>query len=404
MAGTRMHSERDSSSEDEDTRPTKGVRRTARSTAEAALVSAGSAMGLMGDLFRDFQAVLDAGVQLNEQSPPTALTYRQRKYRELFHQLSGIVPWVVDEIAKRGPRGTYLVARDLEDGRMSVRGSDLHGVKKAIVSWDQYNPVIPPDAKSVRGFNHPECGRLLCPVIYDWSDPEVRRGLQNGSRKYPAGAQDWPLVLWKDEQVDLENLPDGFLRNLRLIKAGRYSLLGPRSASQSIPGKSPARKPKAKVHRIRSITIGFIAYTAVLVHCSLSSQESFGDGTTAGTFPYEQFYQSLVRYVEETMTKDARFELLRWWTLQIFGIEDDYFDDDTSLPGPSDGPRSVMERMKAQEAARAAAVELARGHAAAVEAAQGLATLAITTGSLAPSSEPEAGSSTAVAPAGTSAV
>ncbi len=25
-------------------------------------------------------------------------------------------------------------------------------------------------------------------------------------------------MLWKDEKVDLENLPDGFLRNLRLIK------------------------------------------------------------------------------------------------------------------------------------------------------------------------------------------
>lgn len=51
----------------------------------------------------------------------------------------------------------------------------------------------------------------------------VRRGLQNGSSKYPAGAQDWPLVLWKDEKVDLENLPDGFLRNQRLIKVRRSS-------------------------------------------------------------------------------------------------------------------------------------------------------------------------------------
>lgn len=55
---------------------------------------------------------------------------------------------------------------------MSVRGTDLHGIKKAIVTWDQYNPTIPADAKSVRGFNHPECGHLLCPAVYDWSDPE----------------------------------------------------------------------------------------------------------------------------------------------------------------------------------------------------------------------------------------
>lgn len=45
----------------------------------------------------------------------------------------------------------------------------------------------------------------------------VRRALQNGSRKYPAGARDWPLVLWEDEKVDTENLSIGFLRNRRLL-------------------------------------------------------------------------------------------------------------------------------------------------------------------------------------------
>ncbi len=48
-------------------------------------------------------------------------------------------------------------------------------------------------------------------------------------------------------------------------QAGRYSLLGPRTVNQLVPGKYPARKPKAKVHRIRSITVRFMAYAAVLV-------------------------------------------------------------------------------------------------------------------------------------------
>ncbi|KAI0822190.1 hypothetical protein BC628DRAFT_1391476 [Trametes gibbosa] len=184
--------------------------------------------------------------------------------------------------------------------------------------WDQFNPPIAPDAKSTRGFNHPNCGRLLCPASYDWSDPEVRRALQNGSRKYPALARDWPRVLWEDEKVDQEDLPKGFLRNRRLIMAGRHSLLGPRAANQSTAGKIAARKPKAKIHRIQSITVGFIAYTAVLVHFSLSSQESFGDGTTPGTYPYEEFYQYLVRHLEQVTAKETREELLAWWTRYTF--------------------------------------------------------------------------------------
>ena len=49
----------------------------------------------------------------------------------------------------------------------------------------------------------------------------------------------------------------------------------------------------------------------------MSSQETFGDGTTPGTFQYEAFYQSLVRYMEETMSEDERDELLIWWTTYV---------------------------------------------------------------------------------------
>ncbi|CDO68243.1 hypothetical protein BN946_scf184842.g6 [Trametes cinnabarina] len=355
----RTHSERDSSGSEDEHAPTskRPLTRKARTPREAALIAAGSAVGLMGDLFRDFQSILDAGIHLNDHSPSTALTYRERKYQELFRYIQGIVLWVVEEITQRGPKGTLLVARDLEIGRMAVRSADIHGIKKAILTWNQYVPVIQPDAKSTRGFNHPECGRLLCPVTYDWSDPELRRALQNGSRRYPTGGRDWPVVLWKDERVDSDNLSVGFLRNRRLVMAGRHSLLGPRAAQQAIPGKLPARKPKAKIHRIRSITVGFIAYTAVLVHLSLNSQESFGDGATAGTFPYEEFYQSLVRYVEDTMTSDESGDLLTWWTSEIFGqLEDDYATEDE---GTSGRPLSVMARMRAQAAARVAATEAA---------------------------------------------
>ncbi len=67
--------------------------------------------------------------------------------------------------------------------------------------------------------------------------------------------------------------------------------------------------------------------------------------------------------------------------------------------GPPDSVRSVMARMKAQEAARVAAAEAARELAAAVEAAQGLAALAAA--DQPPVSELEAGPSTAPAAAGT---
>ncbi|KAI0643974.1 hypothetical protein C8Q79DRAFT_122116 [Trametes meyenii] len=333
--------------------PQRRLRVTPSPAKDAAIATAGASIGMMGDLFRDFQAILDAGLQAADTpSPPTALSYREQKYSDLFRMITTLIPWVADEIAERGPKGTFEVARLLDSGRSSVRTADISGVKRAILTWNTYEPIIHPDAKSTRGFNHPECGRLLCPVGYDWKQSEVRTALQNGSRKYPTGARKWPIVLWQEEKVNLDDLNEGFLRNRRLVMAGRHSLLGPRASKHPAPGKLPARKPKAKIHRIRSISVGFVAYTAVLVHFSLHSQESFADGATPGTYPYEVFYQTLVRYVEETMDQAQRTELLDWWTSEVFGNLEDDGDCSTEDDENSGRPPSILSRMKAQAAAR----------------------------------------------------
>ncbi|KAI0348867.1 hypothetical protein OH77DRAFT_1515138 [Trametes cingulata] len=164
---------------------------------------------------------------------------------------------------------------------------------------------------------------------------------------------DWRLLAQESEPPDARTLEsscvdlesDSKLLSRTPLEAGRHSLLGPRAAQQAIPGKVPARKPKAKIHGIRSSTVSFIAYTAVLVHLSLNSQESFGDGATAGTFPYEEFYQSIARYFEESMDSDERTSLLAWWTSEIFGHSGDAY---TEEEGNTGRPLSVMARMRAQ--------------------------------------------------------
>ncbi len=111
----------------------------------------------------------------------------------------------------------------------------------------------------------------------------MRAGLQNRSRKYPVTGKDFNKGLWEGgTAVDPDNLSTGFLRHEHLTKvsdsqqyypvwltvyqAARFVLLGPRAANNL--GKIAARKPKAKIYHIRSITVPFIAYCAVLVcHC-----------------------------------------------------------------------------------------------------------------------------------------
>ncbi|KAI0708941.1 hypothetical protein C8T65DRAFT_204334 [Cerioporus squamosus] len=328
---------------------------------EVSYTATGAAVGLMGDLFRDFQAILDYGLQLLPDTPESPPTSRDRKYLALFQHIVSLSPKVVDDILKRGVKGSYQVARELEAGRSGTRGVDIHNIKKAILTWDTYDPPILPEAKSVRGFNHPLCGRLLCPPSYDWSDPEVRRAIQNQSRKYPVGAQNFPRVLWLNEEMNRDNPAEGFARNRRLILAGRFCLLGPMASTATGASKTPTRKPKAKIHRVRSISPAFIAYTALLVHLSLNSQESFNDGSTPGTYPYESFYQNITGYIEKTMTVKERSDLLVWWTTQMFGALEDDFSDNEEDPEHL----SLLGFMKKQAAARATAQEAQEGPEAA---------------------------------------
>ncbi len=53
-----------------------------------------------------------------------------------------------------------------------MRSVDLHGLKKAVLTWELFNPPILPEAKSIRGYNHPRCGFINCPISYDWDSSE----------------------------------------------------------------------------------------------------------------------------------------------------------------------------------------------------------------------------------------
>ena len=64
----------------------------------------------------------------------------------------------------------------LMDGADSARADDASVLKTTIVNWltevEAPNPRLSPYNKSGRGFHSDSTGRLLCPVEYDWENPE----------------------------------------------------------------------------------------------------------------------------------------------------------------------------------------------------------------------------------------
>ncbi|KAH9916588.1 uncharacterized protein BXZ73DRAFT_105780 [Epithele typhae] len=317
---------------------------------DRALASTGAAMGLMADLFRDFQAIIDIGVSANPNTPSSSRSRSQQKLLDLFECLISMAPWIPDELAKRGPHGSFEVARKLDAGRQAVRATDLHETKKQICCWDVFTPPLDQNSKDGRGFYHDRCGELLCPPDYNWSDPTVQTGIRAHSDKYIIGPGDLPRLLWRDETVDENNLHKGFCMGDLLLKAGRSVLIGPRSAMKTRFTRA-ARKPKARIYNVRSITPAFIAYTAVLVHYALSSQDGFGNGSSPRSFQYELFYHTVVRQIETSMLDEEREHLLAWWTKECLGEQWDDDENDTSSHEGDCRP-SMASRMAAQGKAR----------------------------------------------------
>lgn len=68
----------------------------------------------------------------------------------------------------------------LEHGGNQARAEDILGIRQDLAKWlnkdpiinAQHLPLLDGEDRKSRGFYHELTGRLLCPIEYDWSDPE----------------------------------------------------------------------------------------------------------------------------------------------------------------------------------------------------------------------------------------
>ncbi|QRW24743.1 hypothetical protein RhiXN_11655 [Rhizoctonia solani] len=76
------------------------------------------------------------------------------------------------------------------------------------------------------------------------------------------------------------------------------------------------RKGIAHKYQLVVITPALLAYAAVVLRFSLSSETHFND--TGGTFNYIDFYNQIRRYLESPKYQKTNKILLAWWNKKIF--------------------------------------------------------------------------------------
>ncbi|KAJ3537255.1 hypothetical protein NM688_g6717 [Phlebia brevispora] len=306
------------------------------------LTTKGAKFAVMVDMWRDLDTIIDVGlhVSIAQGTADSRFTHlivlyaREHTYHKIYQGLTAIVPELETTIQAQGVDAIKHLTQQLYKGQCSLRSTVAHGVKVRILSWLKVTDINNDD-KYRRGFDHEVCGRLLCPVTYDWDDEAVRNGLRSGNAQYRAG----------------------FCRNELLVEALAFILFGEQvaesmNAEEPVSSKNKNSKPRASTWKARTVTLPAIGFAAVVIHFGLSSQASFSAGGSAGKFHYQGFYQYLVNYLEEEYPSAERKDLLRWWNRRfsmgaVLNDAETGIDKLESQDGSS-APLSAMARMYAQ--------------------------------------------------------
>ncbi|KAB5588005.1 hypothetical protein CTheo_8553 [Ceratobasidium theobromae] len=103
------------------------------------------------------------------------------------------------------------------------------------------------------------------------------------------------------------------------------------------------RKGIGAKYQLTQVTPAFLAYIAVLVRFTLSSEDTFSDD--GGTFNYIDFYSQLRNFLERPQFNRCTKVLLEWWNNQLFP---DAIRDDTGGTGAGNPPDGMLVLLEAE--------------------------------------------------------
>ena len=97
---------------------------------------------------------------------------RDKTYVNSFRSLVTFSPAVRTELARESSDAVHIASL-LDVARNDTRRSHASSVKKAIGDWHSFSPGPSKNPSSLWGWDHDECGRLLCPPTIEWNEVYV---------------------------------------------------------------------------------------------------------------------------------------------------------------------------------------------------------------------------------------
>ncbi|KAL4077868.1 hypothetical protein J3A83DRAFT_4087933, partial [Scleroderma citrinum] len=205
-------------------------------------------------------------------------------------------------------------------GAHGAHGDDASGLKTAIIewlmaSWPTQDPALKPQYKTGHGFYHDTTAQLICPVDYNWSNPQA--SICNYHPNYPVTTDCWPYFLHRNEHYNPKNPVKGLFKNALLVKAFKHIFTSLSSADfdSKEPGDKHSHAHVAFLLGMKSVSPCVIAYVHMLRRLQFTLLSCTSWHVINDNFDYEALYYNITTFFEDCYTEreEEIDELLLWW-------------------------------------------------------------------------------------------
>ncbi|KAG1759968.1 hypothetical protein EDD22DRAFT_781810 [Suillus occidentalis] len=293
-------------------------------------ISQGRAIRRMGVLYTNLEDLIAENDRRYEEgeegaTPEYAFTFSVPRQLDRLQRgyiiLTQVLPWLHEKLTRLDVDDSQDMLKQLKRGADAARGDDTSTLKDLVATWinQDFHPptLLKSDDKHTRGFVHDICGKLLCPSEWDWSNNCVKTGIRDRTSDYIVSENSWPLFLYENYAVNLDNLEQGLFKSKILVQAFKAVFTSPSSAREADGDGDGAdilennRRARRQLNQVKVKTC---------VRFALSNISSWR--TVDGDFDYEVFWSNVVDFFEDApgpVTRQRVSQLLEWWTRKIFG-------------------------------------------------------------------------------------
>ncbi|KAG1799609.1 hypothetical protein EV424DRAFT_1545938 [Suillus variegatus] len=274
-------------------------------------VSQGRAIRRMGVLYTNLEDLIAENDRRYEEGSEGATPEHNRLQRG-YIIVAQVLPWLHERLGQLEVDDCQDMLKQLKRGADAARGDDTSTLKDLVATWinEHFHPpsLLKSDDKHARGFVHDVCGKLLCPSEWNWDDNRVKAGIRDRTSDYIVSENSWPLFLYENYAVKLDNLEQGLFKSKILVQAFK--------AARPVTTKPSQGQNLRGLHNQHEESHSSLPG----VRFALSNISSWH--TVDADFDYEVFWSNVVDFFENVpgpVTQQRVNHLLEWWTRKIFG-------------------------------------------------------------------------------------